>query len=167
MSEIRNPNRDISNLLARTDRSSVRPDQLTRSPEAPSHGTINEFRDALQTGIQDAETKRLTPGELVDKANVIRSWTRSHADHFSEKEKETLYHLEQAIHNTFNRYNEAARFWGDRVGTAQTFRDAAQSYFEFNRKLQNPIERFCFAKDIHPLTSEQIKERKDYFDGRY
>jgi hypothetical protein len=123
--------------------------------------------DRYQNAMRDAETKSLTSRDLKDKVNVISSWIGDHIDELSEKEKATHERLRKAVSDTFDGYQWAVRLRNTAAEKEQNFRDTTQEYLQFVRMLEDPIERFYFAKDIHPLTLQEIQKKNDYFDEHY
>lgn len=126
----------------------------------------NELESAIQTGIQHVMTGQLTIREIKDRANVVSSWIEGNKNRLilSGKEQQTFHSYRQEIHDTFfqSRYYVIGK--ADKI---RLFKNACYKYFEFGKILQDPIERFYFAKDIRPLTLQEIQKMNDYLDEHY
>src|SRR5882762_365200 len=88
------------------------------------------FRDAIQTGIQDAKTKQLDSSQLKEKADVVAKWIKKNINklHLSEKEKSQIDIHKNLVYTTFSVYKSARERWDDRSRAAENFRNATQEY---------------------------------------
>src|SRR5438445_5367719 len=112
-----------------------RPLERNRRPMTASD---DEFQEAIDTGIKDAESKKLTSKELKSKTDIVNNWIEIHGSHIHLNASETkmLVRLRENAENAFGEYICAIHIWGDRSTKEKVFRDAAQSYLQFARTME-------------------------------